>query len=93
MAAQYGGSDQAHTKQKPLGSKSTPSGAEQPAWSRWGTAEEGEKQGKGRGAFEEATSLLLKVKPAAAPWYDFDKNAGVVGAGAYYAKELFFLFS
>ncbi|KAL1642294.1 ERAD-associated protein [Didymella pomorum] len=94
-AAQYGGSD-AHAQQKPLGRKLAPSGTahpdEQPAWkSKWGTTEEGEKQGKGHVAFEEATSLLHKVKPAATPWYNFDKNAGIVGAGAYYAKELFFL--
>jgi SEL1 protein len=36
-------------------------------------------------------TLLHKIKPATAPWWNFDKNSGLLGAGAYYAKEAFFL--
>jgi SEL1 protein len=42
-------------------------------------------------AFQEASRILRKVQPASAPWYNFNKKSGVLGASAYYAKELFFL--
>ncbi|KAF2751403.1 HCP-like protein [Sporormia fimetaria CBS 119925] len=42
-------------------------------------------------AYEEANTLLRKVRPASPSWYDFNKNSGVLGMSAYYAKELFFL--
>lgn len=41
-------------------------------------------------AFEDATRLLHKIRPAASPWWNF-KKSGVFGTSAYYAKELFFL--
>jgi SEL1 protein len=93
-SAQYGGSDHAHAQQKPLGRTplGTQGSGEQPAWkSKWGNTEEEGHPVKGSVAVEEATSLLRQVKPATAPWWNFDKNAGIVGAGGYYAKELFFL--
>lgn len=42
-------------------------------------------------AYDEAITLLHKLKPSTAPWYNFDKRSGVLGASAYYAKEIFFL--
>jgi SEL1 protein len=36
-------------------------------------------------------SLLHKVQPAAAPWWKFEKKSGILGSGAYYAKEIFVL--
>ncbi|KAH7138659.1 hypothetical protein B0J11DRAFT_515058 [Dendryphion nanum] len=54
----------------------------------------GETPGDGRPgalAFQEATNALSKIRPPAPPWYNFDKKSGLLGASAYYAKELFFL--
>lgn len=42
-------------------------------------------------AYQEATAILHQIRPASPPWYDFNKKSGVLGASAYYAKELFFL--
>lgn len=42
-------------------------------------------------AFDEAMALLRNIKPATAPWWNFDKKSGILGASAYYAKEVFFL--
>jgi SEL1 protein len=36
-------------------------------------------------------TLLDKVQPAAAPWWNFDKKSGILGSSAYYAKEIFVL--
>jgi SEL1 protein len=36
-------------------------------------------------------ALLHKVQPAAAPWWNFDRTSGILGSGAYYAKEIFVL--
>jgi SEL1 protein len=42
-------------------------------------------------AFDEAMSHLHTIKPATAPWWNFDKKSGILGTSAYYAKEVFFL--
>jgi SEL1 protein len=42
-------------------------------------------------AFDEAISHLHTIKPATAPWWNFDKKSGILGTSAYYAKEVFFL--
>ena len=42
-------------------------------------------------AFDDAMALLHTIKPAAAPWWNFDKKSGILGTSAYYAKEVFFL--
>ncbi|CAO2658092.1 Nn.00g073520.m01.CDS01 [Neocucurbitaria sp. VM-36] len=95
-SAQFRGSDRAHTQQRPLGQSSDNWGATgrdgEPLWrSRWGNTEGGANPHQGVLAFDEAMTLLHKIKPLAAPWYNFDKKSGVLGASAYYAKEVFFL--
>jgi SEL1 protein len=95
-SAQYGGSDHAHAQQKPLGRDVQPSGSpqrnEDTAWiSSWGSFEEDGNLHQGSAAYDEAVSLLSQVKPPAVPWWNFDKSSGVLGASAYYAKELFVL--
>jgi SEL1 protein len=42
-------------------------------------------------AYNEATGLLRKIRPASAPWWGASKKSGVLGTSAYYAKEIFFL--
>ncbi|KAF2017915.1 HCP-like protein [Aaosphaeria arxii CBS 175.79] len=68
----------------------TPLKQEPPPPGSWGAKipKDGET---GASSFEEASQLLRKIRPASAPWYDFDKKNGIFGATAYYAKELFFL--
>ncbi|KAI4684659.1 uncharacterized protein J4E88_004100 [Alternaria novae-zelandiae] len=62
------------------------------AWkSRWGNTEGGANPHQGVLAFNEATTLLHTIKPAATPWWNFDKKSGILGTSAYYAKEVFFL--
>ncbi|EMD86859.1 hypothetical protein COCC4DRAFT_51443 [Bipolaris maydis ATCC 48331] len=87
-----------HAYQKPLGAGQTsgsrgPPGQSKEAWkSRWGnTEDEGVNAHQGALAFDEAMALLRQIKPATAPWWNFDKKSGILGASAYYAKEVFFL--
>jgi SEL1 protein len=79
-SAQFRGSDRAHA-QKPLGDRPVLSGS-------WGAPEA--ERGSASPAFDEASTLLRKVRPATPPWWNF-KKSGVLGTSAYYAKELFFL--
>lgn len=95
-SAQLRGTERTNTQQKPLGRSSDNWGATgqdgEPLWkSRWGNTEGGENPHQGALAFDEAMALLHKVKPAAAPWWNFDKKSGILGSSAYYAKEIFFL--
>lgn len=88
----------AHTQQKPLGQR--------PATAAWGDAPKEGGQGGNNHlgvvwvnanmdaaalAFDEATGLLRKIRPASAPWWSASKKSGVLGTSAYYAKEIFFL--
>ncbi|KAH8728483.1 hypothetical protein GQ44DRAFT_702379 [Phaeosphaeriaceae sp. PMI808] len=79
--------------QKPLRNGSPGHDAEgQPPWkSRWGNTDGGANPHQGEIAFNEAMALLKKIKPPAAPWWNFDKKSGILGSGAYYAKEIFVL--
>jgi SEL1 protein len=36
-------------------------------------------------------TLLHKVTPPTPPWWNFEKKSGILGSGAYYAKEIFVL--
>lgn len=81
-STQFRASDHTHRPQKPF--RQQP-----PAAGSWGEIPKDE--GSGALAFQEATGLLHKIRPAVAPWYNFDKRSGVFGTSAYYAKELFFL--
>jgi SEL1 protein len=95
-SAQYGGSDRVHAQQKPLGNdvrpSATPQRNEDPGWmSSWGSFDEDGDLGQGNAAYDEAVSLLSEVKPPAVPWWNFEKSSGLLGASAYYAKELFVL--
>lgn len=95
-SAQFRENERAHTQQKPLGKSSddwTATGQDgEPAWkSRWGDTEGGVSPHQGVLAFDEAMGVLHKIKPAAAPWYNFDRKSGILGSSAYYAKELFVL--
>lgn len=36
-------------------------------------------------------ALLRAIRPATAPWWQFDKKSGILGSSAYYAKEIFVL--
>lgn len=94
--AQVRGNERAHTQQKPLRTLSNNWGATgrdgDPTWkSRWGNIEADATTHEGTLAFDEAMSLLHKIRPATAPWWNFDRKSGVLGASAYYAKEIFFL--
>ncbi|KAF2638427.1 HCP-like protein [Massarina eburnea CBS 473.64] len=80
-ASQFRASDGAHS-QKPLGDRNA-----RPS-DNWGARNK--HQGRGWAAYNDATALLAKLQPAAAPWWHF-KKSGVFGTGAYYAKELFFV--
>ncbi|KAF2868830.1 hypothetical protein BDV95DRAFT_609737 [Massariosphaeria phaeospora] len=82
-SAHYRGHDRTQAHQKPLGDR--PIAAES-----WGGKADTDG-GQGTLAFEEASSLLRQVQPAAAPWWSVSKNSGVLGASAYYAKEIFVL--
>ncbi|KAF2273482.1 HCP-like protein [Westerdykella ornata] len=73
----------------PRHSQETLGGEQQPAASWWGSYHK--PVGSSSQAFQEATRLLQKVQPASTPWYNFNKNSGVLGLSAYYAKELFFI--
>ncbi|KAH7086163.1 hypothetical protein FB567DRAFT_471545 [Paraphoma chrysanthemicola] len=89
--------DRAHSPQKPsrrsTGSESRGAAqdGEQPWKSRWGNTEGGANPHQGEIAFNEAVTLLQKIKPATAPWWNFDKKSGILGSSAYYAKEIFVL--
>lgn len=65
--------------------------AEQPWRTRWGNAEGGANPHQGEIAYNEAMTLLHKIRPATAPWYSFEKKSGILGSSAYYAKEIFVL--
>lgn len=65
--------------------------AEQPWRTRWGNAEGGANPHQGEIAFNEAMTILRKIQPATAPWYNFEKKSGILGSSAYYAKEIFVL--
>ncbi|KAL1612879.1 ERAD-associated protein [Paraconiothyrium brasiliense] len=80
LSAHFRGSDRAHS-QKPLGERNIPSDS-------WGPIPTDGSQDTS--TFEKALTLLHKVQPATAPWWNF-KKSGVFGTSAYYAKELFFL--
>ncbi|PSN66594.1 HCP-like protein [Corynespora cassiicola Philippines] len=75
--AQFRSSDR-HA-QKPLG---------QPASDSWGAGKEGSQATR---AFDEAATLLGKIRPVTPSWWDVGKKSGVLGTSAYYAKEIFFL--
>lgn len=79
---QFRSSDRAHS-QKPLGDRPVLSG-------NWGAVDTEYEGGSAAPAFDEASILLRKVRPATAPWWNF-KKSGIFGTSAYYAKELFFL--
>ncbi|EFQ86819.1 hypothetical protein CFE70_010314 [Pyrenophora teres f. teres 0-1] len=89
--------EQDHAHQKPLGGGQTSgsrgsSAQGREAWkSRWGNADGGVNPHQGVLAYDEAMALLHQIKPATAPWWNFEKKSGILGTSAYYAKEVFFL--
>ncbi|KAF2259543.1 HCP-like protein [Lojkania enalia] len=99
-SAKAGSNERVNSKQKPLG-RGPISGES------WGTTahNDGSAGGNCNGeshrlganlctailAVNEATALLHKTRPVSPPWWNFSKKSGVLGASAYYAKELFFL--
>ncbi|RMZ67513.1 HRD3-involved in degradation of Hmg2p [Pyrenophora seminiperda CCB06] len=88
-------SDYAH--QKPLGggqasgSRGSSSQGRESWKSRWGDADGDVNSHQGVLAFDEAMALLHQIKPATAPWWNFENKSGILGTSAYYAKEVFFL--
>jgi SEL1 protein len=78
----------AHSGANGRGHVQQPSGHQPPPARSWG---ENPREDGGSLAFQEAITLLHKIRPAAPAWYNFNKSSGVLGMSAYYAKELFFL--
>ncbi|KAF2707259.1 HCP-like protein [Pleomassaria siparia CBS 279.74] len=80
-SAQPRANHRAHAHQKPEGQQPLPA---------WGNPPQ-EDGGQAAIAYNEATVLLRKIRPASAPWWSTSKKSGVLGTSAYYAKEIFFL--
>ncbi|KAL6711103.1 ERAD-associated protein [Coniothyrium glycines] len=89
--------DGLHSQQKPVGpsTENSPISSQDTgelAWmSAWNVKPPDDRPPPGTLAMTEAMRALRTVQPAKAPWWNFDKKSGVLGAGAYYAKELFVL--
>ena len=79
-------------QQKPLGQGSSEEEEGEQAWkSRWGSTGGEENPHQGALAYGEAMTLLRQTQPVTAPWWNVDKKSGILGSGAYYAKEIFTL--